>query len=204
MNVCKYKIKYLILILVLAISVNAKSRGMRILHCLAQEETSFHRRRYTGPEFALNQKLINKLASIGHYKVTAYALNNVCKATKPGPTVTFLQMLILEPDTIFTEDKNTEESLKVLNHSAIESLKEEASKLLFEYLSDIQSLSTDAKCLEKEIPQIKYYWERFQFLETTIGTGSIVDDPDKIHQIFKKLVHIDKILLKCNKANPRP
>lgn len=185
------------------ISSNASNRG-NILHCLAREETHFHKTRNTGPEFMLNQKLINKLSSIGHYQVSNYALKAVCHSKKLGASVSFLRLLILEPNAIFKEDKSVELSMKALNEGAIESLKSEASTLLFQYLSDIQSLAKDAKCLQKSIPEISYYWERFRYLETHIGTSSIVDDPDKIDNIFKKLVNIDKILMKCNRENPRP
>lgn len=203
MNIDQYRLIFIILILIGPLSLNAKGRDDKILHCLAREETKFHKTRETGPEFTLNQKLINKLSSIGHYRTSPYAIKSVCRSKKRGPAQAFLRMLILEPDSIFLEDKNSPESMKALNRSAINSLKAEASKLLFEFLSDIQSLAGDAKCIEAQIPEVKYFWDRFRYLETYIGTGSIVDDPDKIDQIFEKLTDINKVLRKCNKENPR-
>ena len=185
----------------LSISSNAKRRN--ILHCLAQEETTYHKTRNTGPDFLLNQKMINKLSSMGHYKVSKYALDYVCNKTKQGASLKFLRLLILEPNSIFQEDRNTEPSVRALNESAIESLKSKASMFLFQQLSEIQTLTKDAKCLQKNIPEIEYYWERFRYLETHIGTSSIVDDPDKIDNIFKKLGYIDSIIKKCNKVSPR-
>ena len=188
----------------LSFSSDARSREKNILHCLANEETAFHKERNIGPVFVLNQKLINKLSSIGHYQVSNYALKAVCDSKKMGPAVSFLRLLILEPNSIFKEAKNADRSMKALNESAIESLKSEASRLLFQFLSDIQTYAKDAKCLEKHIPEIKYYWERFRYLEIHIGTSSIVDDPDKIDNIFKKLKDIKNIINQCNKKNPRP
>lgn len=185
------------------LSFSSNAKGRNILHCLAEEETNYHKTRNTGPDFILNQKMINKLSSMGFYKVSNYALDYVCKKSKQGASLRFLRLLILEPNSIFKEDKKTAPSVRALNESAIESLKSQASKFLFQHLSGIQTLTKDAKCLQKHIPEIEYYWERFRYLETHIGTSSIVDDPDKIDNIFKKLGYIDSILRKCNKANPR-
>ena len=52
-------------------------------------------------------------------------------------------------------------------------------------LSVCKCLTKDPHCLEREIPELKYLYERIKYLEEEIDAPELVEDNDKIEAVFQ-------------------
>ena len=87
---------------------------------------------------------------------------------------------------------------------AFSSFKEVVNKapdFFFSYLADLQSLTNDPHCLNKKIPELKYFRERFFYLRGDYSSGQLLDDKKKISKIFKRLEYFGDILKSCRIKN---
>jgi hypothetical protein len=74
--------------------------------------------------------------------------------------------------------------------------------VFFHFLSNIQSEMPSAKCLEKEIPEIKYFLDRYKYLQTELSEKELfLREGIKIRKIFKDLSSYSLLYNRCKKRN---
>ncbi|MCF8059503.1 MAG: hypothetical protein K9K67_09415, partial [Bacteriovoracaceae bacterium] len=163
-----------------------------------QEELKIHRSKSTGPAYYLNQVFINELATIYGLTLKPKVLADVCQKGLFSPSVNLLRILLLDGRDAFEIPKEANlGGAAGLATSSLESFIEEAPHLFFNYLSKLQAMAPNAPCLEKEIPEIAYFMERYKWLEDMVGTRKLITDKEKINAIFRKLLRFDDIIKNC-------
>lgn|GEM_PF-1378352 len=172
-----------------------------LMKCLGQEELKIHRAKSTGPAYYLNQVFVNELATIYGLTLRPSVLADVCQKRLFSPSVNLLRILLLDGKKAFVIPKEASEGgVAALTTSSLESFIEETPHVFFSYLSKLQALAPSAACLEKEIPEIAYFMERYKWLEDTMGTRKLISEKNKVNAIFRKLLRFDSIIKKCKKA----
>ncbi len=198
----KKLLKHLILLSLLFWAVffsshNALASG--VLKCLGAEELMLHKQKSTGPVYKLNQEFINEFSSWGRINIDQKKLLDICESKSFPPSVNLLRHFLLDRKNIFTLEKSNQENkaLLALQRSLINSFIAKVPKFLFQYLSNLQSLTNDPKCLSQQVPEIAFYMNKFKYLEEEIGGENLINDKDKIKEIFKKIRRFDKIIKEC-------
>jgi hypothetical protein len=203
MNNYKKLLRHLILLsllLGLILFPGEKVHALDILKCLGTEELILHKKKLTGPLYALNQEFINELSSWGHVNIKLKELNDICSNKDFSPSVSLLQHFLIYGNSFFsTKTKNLSVATIALQKSLLDALVLKIPNIFFGYLSSLQGLATDPKCLNKEIPEINFYIFKFKYLEDEISSAELLKDKKKINNIFEKIKSLDSILEKCSK-----
>lgn len=180
---------------------NSFAQGVNpLMACLGQEELKIHRSKTTGPIYFLNQLFINELATIYGLSLKPEVLDEVCQKSLFSPSVNLLRILLLDGRNAFDiPPASSLGGVEALAASSLESFLERIPHVFFSYLSKLQALAPSAPCLERKIPEISYFIERYKYLEDVTGPKKLIEEKSKVNSIFKKLLRFDAIIKKCRK-----
>ncbi len=193
-----------VLALFMSTSLAVKAEVNPLMACLGQEELKIHRTKTVGPAYFLNQLFINELATIYGLTLKKNALEEVCQTKDFSPSVNLLKILLLRGKEAFDIPEGAKlGGVDALAASSLESFLERMPHVFFTYLSQLQALAPQAKCLSREIPEIAYFMERYKYLEDAVGPQKLIQERTKVLSIFAKLKRFDAILKKCQKSQDR-
>lgn len=182
--------------LIFTFSSHSFAKVAPLIKCLGLEELHLHKNKHTGPDYKLNQKLINLIAEANDIKVKQSDLKEICHHKSFTPSVSLLKSLTLKGGKIFKLNKeNFSQFLR--QRSVVMKIEDEIPRIFFKYLSNIQSFMSKPNCLEKEVPNIKYFLQRVKYLESTFTAKEILKEKDRVDQIFTKLQNMDALIKKC-------
>jgi len=175
--------------------------AQNILHCLAKEEEKIHRQKSEGPLYRLNQYFVSQLAGLTGVKLKDRYFEMICHKNR-SESLKLLESLLINKSDIFNfKTLSRDSGTQIYQKAEIQTLIDSAPNLFFTYLSGLQAKAKDPKCLEKEIIELKYFMERYMFLEGEIKTETLLDDKIKIQSVFKKLENISAIYKRCLPKN---
>ena len=169
-----------------------------LLKCLGEEENKIHKHKENGPVYRLNQILINELIEGLSVEVKDPFMQEICGEGVSSPSIQLIKLLLLDGELIFEKGH----SENIINQGAgAKSLLDQAPRFFFSYLADLQSTTPKSGCLEENIPEVKFFLERFKHLEAEISRSQLLDDKDKLESIFLKLQDFDGIVGRCLKKS---
>ena len=102
-----------------------------------------------------------------------------------------MQLSILRGKEIFTNQRR--------DRKKIQFFLSQMPQVFFSHLAQIQAGLPNAKCLQREIPEIGYFLERFKYLQADIPEKSLFKEKSKLRAIFIKINNINLIYEKCKK-----
>lgn len=173
-------------------------RPNEIIHCLAQEELIIHQRKFGGALYRLNQTLINELVSWNDIHLRPEYIKEVCQGRPFSPSVNLLKVTLLNGKKIFDLNfDDDQDGLLGYQIQEVMSFIDRLPKVFFSYLADLQILVSNPRCFSQKIPEIQYFYERFQYLEVHLSVEALIEEKDKLRGIFEKLKGIDQIVEKC-------
>lgn len=172
----------------------SKRKGNPLLVCLGNEEERLHLSKTSGPIYRLNQLFINEFAGANDIRLKNEYLKQTCASKSFSPSVVLLRLLVIKGTSIFELGE-----LDLHQKGMAEDLTERSGHIFFSYLAGLQGLTADPQCLNKKIPEIKEFSDRFQYLESDISEQQILHDNKKIDHIFNKLKNFNKIMQECEK-----
>ena len=169
----------------------------KLLTCLALEEQELHLQKDVGPQYFLNQQLLNLLGQspMGHIKNEV--IEDICRHKK-NPSQLLLKRTIFEQLNLFTFEKTKDPGKDQQQLEQAKIFIEESFSLFFNYLWSWQKFVNDAKCFEKNIPQYNSIMERYKYLEHTNAKSKLFQKDKVIKDIFKILESPEKLLSTCN------
>ena len=168
-----------------------------ILKCLGAEEAKIHKQKISGPIYKLNQWFINQFARIANTNIKQTYLKKICVENNNFISLDLLELILIEGKNIFPNKISS--STYTITNLELESILDKAPHLFFNFITDIQSLAPTSNCMEKHIPEIKYFSERFLYLEEEIDTKNVLKNKTMLKNAFKKLKKSDAILKKCER-----
>lgn len=172
-------------------------RAENILHCLAREEEKIHQDKMDGPLYWLNQYLVSQLAGLTGVKLQKNFYDEICNDHDSASLKLLENLLIHGKNIIDIKTLSKEEGARVYQNAVIETMVDASPGEFFKYISKLQSFADDPKCLEREIPEIKHFMDRYMYLEGEIQTETLLDDKSKIQSIFKRFHSMKSIYAKC-------
>lgn len=166
--------------------------SLTLLKCLGKEELYLHQNKITGPVYLLNQLLINKISSIENIPLKKESLKKICHRDKVtnSVAVNLLYYLLIEGKNIFHVPKN---SISM----GLNALISDTHYIFFKHLSRLQGETATHDCLEKKIPEIKYFSDRFKTLLPNVPTKNLFKEKDRLEKIFKSLRQLNTIMEQC-------
>lgn len=172
-----------------------------LMKCLGLEELAIHKKKVYGPIYKLNQHFINELATLYGLTLKEEALNRVCRENAFSPSVNLLQELLIRGrSSFFIPQTSKDGGVNALATSSLDGFLDKIPHVFFTYLSQLQALAPLAPCLENKIPEIKYFMERYKYLEDVSGSRGIIEQEEaKVLSIFSKLKKFDSIIKVCEK-----
>lgn len=179
------------------IFTSAHAKVGALMKCLGHEEYRLHKTKTTGPIYNLNQTFINEISTIPNIILTENHFNEVCHSTEFGPSVALLRLMLTEGRSAFGLEK-VEDGM-ALAQGQLNTLIDSAPHLFFKYLNQIEASLPHAHCLTQNIPEVKFYYERYQFLESEVSGQSLMKNKNKIKKIFRKLKGLDRMISQCEK-----
>ena len=169
-----------------------------LVGCLGQEELRLHKAKRTGPVYKLNQLFLNDLVSAGDITLKEKYFERVCKRPTFTPSVDLMREILIEGKKIFRlSNRVTNAGIRNFQLSTITEIKRLIPHIFFSYLSDLQSQTATHDCLPKYIPDLKYFQDRFKYLENELGTDQLIKEKDRISNIFNSLKKLPSIKKKC-------
>ena len=169
-----------------------QKKGNPLIICLGNEEERLHLSKTTGPVYHLNQLFINEFAGANDIRLKSQYLKKTCASKSFSPSVLLLRLIMLKGADIFELG-----DLDLHQKGMAEELAERSAHIFFNYLAGLQGMTADPQCLNKKIPEIKEFSERFQYLESDRSEHQILKDNKKINIIFNKLKKFDTIVREC-------
>ncbi|MBL6988569.1 MAG: hypothetical protein ISR65_02255 [Bacteriovoracaceae bacterium] len=180
---------------IIFINIPTFGSGDPLLRCLGREELTIHQKKMTGPLIYLNRFFINEFSRTDNVKISSKFLKKICETNSDfSPSVNLLRYLLLYGTKIFTKKS------RGLNHrslASVDDISDQIPFIFFNYLSKLQLLAPTASCLSKNIPEFRYFLERFKYLETDIPPSELIADKKRINKIFESLKKFDSIIEKC-------
>ncbi|MEK6626253.1 MAG: hypothetical protein AABY86_14880 [Bdellovibrionota bacterium] len=203
-----------ILFLIIATSLfvsprtSAAGRISDLIRCLGQEELSLHQQKLTGPLYQLNQELIVLFAGNNELLLKEGLFEQICKNIDGdkdfSPSVTLLRKLLTNNYNIFFLDEALVPARsKLAHHVILNELKERGHLIFINYIAGLQGLTKDPHCLEREIPELKYLFERIKYLEEEIDAPELIEDNDKVEAVFQKLKDFKALQQRCLNILPK-
>jgi hypothetical protein len=171
-----------------------------LLQCLGQEELKLHKMKITGPVYKLNQLFISELSTYDGIKVKKEHLRSICNYQNFSPSVKLLKYLLTYGHAIF--DKKSEQvvtAVSEFNNVNLDNFIENVPKIFFSYLAHVQSLSPGHSCLYEKLPHLRYFLNRYKYLEGAIPISHLMKEKKKISEIFRRLSRLDNIIRRCEK-----
>lgn len=163
-----------------------------LLKCLGSEEASYAKVKYTGAKYKLNQIIIEEISSLSNLKITNAAYNRICQNKSSAPSLLLLSDLLSNDTVIFENEANN--GLASINLAHI---RRNSGHILINYIGFLQTMTEDPKCIERNIPEVKKLYQRYQYLEEEIDNHKLVGSEKELQSMFKGLDRIDQILKSC-------
>ncbi len=182
-----------ILLLVFLISFNsiqAQDFSTKLLPCLGQEEAKLFKQKKISSLYTLNQELINIVVNSPDLKLTKKFHTLICKRQVSASKNTLLYALLHKKNIFIQTATNT---------NKIKFFLSQIPALFFSYIAKVQSEMPTADCLNKNIPEIPYFLERYKYLQNDLTSMQLLEETNKIKKIFFKLKTPWKLFKKCNK-----
>lgn len=169
-----------------------------LIKCLALEEQYYHQTKIQDSFYRLNQKMLLALSQFPNLKARESVLSSVCEMTQgKHASVLLLEDFIINPQSIFVRPSNEEQA--ALLDNTLQEVKDKLPELLIAFLADLQSTLGTANCLEREVPEISYFSDRFKYLQGVISFDQLFDKKQKIESLFKGLKNWSRIVKACEK-----
>ncbi len=170
-----------------------------LIRCLGQEELALHKQKLAGPLYQLNQELIVLFAGNNELILKDGLYEQICQNKDFSPSVALLEKLFTENYKIFNLDKEMIPGATSLGHHVImNELKDRGHLIFANYLAGLQGLTKDPHCLEREIPELQYFYARIKYLEEDVDAQDLITEPAKIEAIFKKLKTFNALRKRCS------
>ncbi|MCK5882448.1 MAG: hypothetical protein KAG61_02075 [Bacteriovoracaceae bacterium] len=167
-----------------------------LIKCLALEEAHLHKSYISGPIYKLNQKFVSTLSEASNLGIEPKFLKDSCENIKAkSPSVALLKQMILKRGKVFRYTSNQN---LILTKNTIDGLYSGLPEIFMNFLSGIQAMMDRPRCLEEQIPEITYFFERFKYLQTDLTGPQLFDDHKKIARIFSGLEKMPTLLKKCS------
>lgn len=194
-----YKVIFTLFLLINSVLTHkALAKSNRILLCLAKEEGLLHKSHNTGPQYHLNQLLINELSSFNTVRLKDKYYEQICLNKKEAPSVSLLRSLIINgKDNFDLYSSGLEVSSVAMSKATIEEFLSNTPKIFFNYLSSLLALTPTADCFAKNIPELNFFLEQFHYLEEQVPRERLLENKARLHKIFDKVSHLDQIIHKC-------
>ena len=74
---------------------------------------------------------------------------------------------------------------------------------MFDYLNEVQGLMPTAYCLTTHIPEVQFFYDRYKYLEEDLSGFQLIEDKNRLDQIFKKMKRVDIIMDQCKKKKSK-
>ena len=191
--------KTLIILLLIISSTEIYAKSNLLLQCLAKEEEKLHKKKDQSALYRLNQNFLNELASNNDIAIKKNYVDEICGKPSYSPSVEFLHLLLIKESDIYDLSlSGVDNSMRPYKMGYINEFQKQVPHLLISYISGLQAETSDAHCLNKAIPEIPYFVEKIKYLEDEISIHQLMNNKQKIENIFKKLRNIDRIISKCN------
>lgn len=169
-----------------------------LLQCLAKEETELHKEHSQGAIYHLNQDFLNELASSNDIALKKNFVDEICLSKKHSPSVGLLRLLLVKESDIYDLSlSEVDPSMRPFKMGYINEFQKQVPRLFIQFISSLQSEMATPDCLEKNIPELKFFNERLKYLEEEMSTHDIMKDKSKIEKIFTKLENIKSIRKSC-------
>ena len=176
----------------LFIIISSFANATTLLQCLAKEENYYAKIKYTGPNYKLNQVMIEEITSLGNLSLTSKYNRKICKNSS-FPSLRLLEYLLKkERDLIKLEQENK------LQQITFESLMNRSGNIFISYLTGLQATYTVAGCIEKKIPEAKQLMERYLYLQEDVDAKTLDGSSQFLDSLFAKLSN-PKLLQDCKK-----
>ncbi len=201
MSRSKYIFK--ISLLMICIAFSQQTLANELLKCLGKEEWHIHQKKLSGPLYKLNQTFINAVAGTSDIDIKKIYLDKICNSTQNSTSVIFLSTALINGTTIYKIKKTDDKKKTAIQASNIENFNNKLPLIFFDYLSQLQSLTTYPHCLKESIPEIKYYLERYKYLQSELSAVKLMRNKKKIKAIFTKLNNFERYVKKCNKKQKK-
>ena len=195
--------RYLLLILCLLLSLNAiaarKSNGA--LLCLAKEEEAYHKKRYTGPLYTLNQKLILNLAEIDHVTFMPGVIDRICSSRKISPSYKLLKLCLLDGKRIFElkQNKDTMVVYDWVDHQLAQGFIEQCYDIFFKYSLSIQSMSKTPRCLQYEVPALHNILNNLKYVREHVKLREVFASVPTFETIIDIMAYPHLVIQNCDK-----
>ncbi|MBK22733.1 MAG: hypothetical protein CME70_01905 [Halobacteriovorax sp.] len=169
-----------------------------LVGCLGREELRLHKSKRTGPVYKLNQIFLNDLVGAGDITLKKEYYLKVCVSPVFTPSVDLMREVLLDGEKVFIlSNRVTNASIRNFQLSTIQEIKRRIPHIFFSYLSDLQSRTATPDCLTKYIPDLRYFQNRFKYLENELGTTQLINEKRRIKNIFNSLKEFQNIRKKC-------
>ncbi len=172
--------------------------GQSLLHCLGKEEAHYAKLKYTGPNYKLNQIMIEEISALSDLEILPAAYRRICRDPKAYPSLLLLETLMRRQTKLFKSSENMK-----FQHSTFQSIREKSGRLLINYLSYIQSVAPTAKCVENKIPGVKILYSRYHYLQDVVDEKDLNGSMQELKKIFAKLKNVDGLLNSCKQKRAK-
>lgn len=186
----RYAILYILLFLFFSNSVHSST----IIECLGREELLLHKQKNIDPIYKLNQLFIDKFTAFGELEIKDTYLTKICKLphiinNSNSVSYKLLKTLVLNGQRIFNFNKiKGSQGTVSFRISTIKEFSNDSSLyIFFDYLSSLEALLLNAKCLEKNIPEVKYFRDRLKHLEGEFPIRKLFNERKKVLSLLSKL-----------------
>ena len=178
-------------------SISLPSWGS-IIHCLAREESKFHKEGYKyRAHYLLNQTLMEEFLQLGSVRLQRITMNSVCSPNERYPSVRLLEHLINYQENTFLVSYSKLDVKINIKRSLINELIDRLPFIVHDFISHMQASCPTPHCLEENIPNLKDFYEKLKYTrEHTTGENFIKEDNRGI-QIIRNFQRIDQIIKKC-------
>ena len=157
--------KFFVFLSLLSFSiVNTYASLPQVIQCLAKEEEHFHAEKYTGPEYHLNQQVLNYLTIENKIMFTNKFQDSICKSNFKAWT--FVSKILTDQSSSIAHLNNVNDDQEVLEYAKkVRNLTEKAYEIFLNYVSLVQVHLKDPYCLKKILPNYENYLEREKYLK---------------------------------------
>lgn len=188
----------LLLTTLLTYSAEIYAKPNLLLQCLAKEEEGLHKKKASSPLYRLNQEFVNELASSNDINVKKVYVDEICQSTHYSPSIGLLRLLLMKEHELYDLSlSGVDISMRPFKMSYINEFQKQVPRIFIQYVAGLQSELAGAKCLEKDIPELKGFNEKLRYLEEEITTHQLVAQKSTFDVIFKKLRNFDDIKKRC-------
>jgi len=171
-----------------------------LLHCLGVEEKSFHDKKLTGPNYLLNQMMINELTGLSGIRLKVNYFKEICQNERSS-SLLLLKAMLIHGKKIYNFPAGSQPP--VIKREILSAIHDRLPHIFFRYLSSLQATSSNPKCLGQHLTHFNFINERFKYLEGEIHSQESPISKPMILKTFQELRHFNKILIQCEKEQKK-